>query len=110
MELVNMARMTNQEVIKKFMGNATATSHTGNLVSENGKLINYNTVLAQWILINPEAPYSEQRYKLFINETKYSVTTSKIQTWIRYEAGAYEALNDIPRGTHDLKRYALTNA
>ena len=102
-------RMTNENVIRQFLGNAIGESHTGNLVSENNKLLNYNTCLAQWICINPEAPYGEQRYKLFVNVTKYSVTTSKIQSKLKYLAGAYEAVEAVPIGSYDLSRYAMAN-
>jgi hypothetical protein len=73
-----MAKLTNQGVISAFLNGLTGVeSHTGNLwISADGtKLMNYATCLVQH---HPE-------YKLIINKTKYSSTTSKIQNYIQRE-------------------------
>lgn len=67
--------MTNEEFIKLFRnGKLTAQRKNGNLWIMNGKLlVNYNTPIA----------YRQQEDRIFLNKTKYSVTTSKIQCLIR---------------------------
>jgi hypothetical protein len=71
-------KMTNQNVIKAFHNQQEGKieSHTGNLwIDGTGqRLMNYSTCLAQYI-----------GNVVVINDTKYSVTTSKIQTYIRSE-------------------------
>jgi hypothetical protein len=73
-----MAKMTNQNVIKAFYNQqeGKVESHTGNLwITQDGKrLMNYATCLAERI-----------DNIIIINDTKYSVTTSKIQTWLKSE-------------------------
>lgn len=69
-----MAKFTNLTVIEKFFNGEVAESHTGNLwISHDGKrLMNYATCLVE----------RNAEYGLIINKTKYSPTTSKIQTYI----------------------------
>ena len=69
-------KLKNIEVIKKFLNNNRAESHTGNLRTDGTALTNYRTTIAYW----------HEGY-LFINRSKYSVTTSKIQTYLVREAG-----------------------
>lgn len=69
-------KFDNRTVIEKyFSGYDSIESHTGNLlVSNDGKrLMNYSTCLVERSL--------EHGY--IYNATKYSVTTSKIQTYIK---------------------------
>jgi hypothetical protein len=95
-----MVKMKNQDVIEAFVGydiKPGIESHTGNLyITMSGrKLMNYNTVLAQRV-----------GNEIIVNSTKYSVTTSKIQTWLRGAAGAYvETTKHVPMNTQDLKEY-----
>lgn len=91
-----MARMTNQQLIEKFaMGNAEHgdQSHTGNLwVTPNeDKLMNYGTCLVHRV-----------KGHFIFNETKYSSTTSKIQSYIRRELGEFISLVNVPIETKDL--------
>ena len=65
--------MTNREVIERFLGNKEGK--TANLLSTGNSLINYVTEIAYW-----------KNGELFLNKTKYSVTTSKIQSKLFYLA------------------------
>ena len=64
--------MSNYEVIKRFCEGRKGSNV--NLKSDGCKLINYSTCIAEWC-----------DGVLYFNETKYSVSTSKIQTWCRCE-------------------------
>ena len=96
-------RMKNEDVIAYFLNGRGAESHTGNLVSDNGKLINYGTTLAQWVEL-------DNGIQLVINETKYSVTTSKIQSQLRRQAFRYESVEGVPIGSYDLGKYVRVEA
>jgi hypothetical protein len=98
-EGTKMAKLTNESVIVHFLGFEAGESHTGNLYTSNSgkdfKLMNYGTCLAQFI-----------GGKLVVNATKYSVTTSKIQSKLRYHAPFYiETTKHVPMGTRDLSGY-----
>lgn len=70
-----VGKMTNEEFIKLFRdGKLTAQRKNGNLWAMDDKiLVNYSTPIA----------YRQQENRIFLNKTKYSVTTSKIQNLIR---------------------------
>jgi hypothetical protein len=95
-----MVKMKNQDVIGAFADYSIKPgieSHTGNLyiINSGRKLMNYNTVLAQRV-----------GNEIIVNSTKYSVTTSKIQTWLRGAVGSYvETTKHVPINTQDLKEY-----
>lgn len=89
--------MKNNEVIKEFLrGNIASTPlrdivgynymiYKGKTLQTDGeKLINYNTVIAY-----------KQNNKLYINANKYSTTTSKIQSQLRFLADNYYQNADI---------------
>ena len=63
--------MRNIEVIKQFTKGYPAKSHSGNLRSTGEKLFSYNTCIAEW----------DNDY-LFVNLTKYSSSTSRIQNML----------------------------
>lgn len=98
-----MRKMTNRDVIKEF-GNYNIDpkieSHSGNLyVSMSGrKLMNYGTCLAQRV----------EGY-VIINNSKYSTTTSKIQSYLRsefaYATNVIFTDKDVPMWTTDLTDY-----
>lgn len=69
-------KTNNQSVISNFFQGTICESHTGNLwVSADGlRLMNYSTCLVEVYPVTNE---------ILVNETKYSVTTSKIQSYIR---------------------------
>lgn len=65
-------RGTNSEVVKAFFNHTRLSSHNGNLKTTPDTLINYSTIIAY---------YEDGIYH--INISKYSITTSKIQTLIK---------------------------
>jgi hypothetical protein len=94
-----MAKLTNQSVIAAYVNGTGAgvESHTGNLwVTATGdRLMNYSTCLIERV-----------NGKFIVNETKYSVTTSKIQTYIYREMGSrWIAVNNVPQGSSSLERF-----
>lgn len=90
-------RVKNIEVIKAFLNGLPAKNHGDSLVSDGEKLVNYNTTIGEW-----------HNGTLFINRTKYSVTTSKLQNYLVRESEsrtmnpAPYILNDIPIGTREI--------
>lgn len=89
-------KMKNREVCRNFVDGKDA--HGSNLRSEDGKLYSYNTVIGQW-----------HEGKLIINNTRYSVTTSKHKHYLEQEL--YVSIHEIytkeevPRGETDLTKY-----
>jgi hypothetical protein len=90
-------KLTNQNVIKAFYNQQEGKieSHTGNLwIDGTGKrLMNYATCLAQRI-----------EGVVVINVTKYSVTTSKIQSKLKSEFAYY------PSTVHTTKPVPINTA
>lgn len=92
-----MKRTNNKGVIEAFIWNhKPVQSHNGNLyMTEDGmRLMNYGTCLAQFI-----------DGKLIINSTRYSVTTSKIQTWLRAEAPSFIEVENVPMWERYLDKF-----
>ena len=87
--------MRNQEVISKFV-NFAESAATANVRSIGDKLFNYETCIAQ-----------RHEGKIIMNATRYSVTTSKIQNYLRSELSnkAVIEVTSVPRGTCDLVPY-----
>lgn len=89
-------KMRNREVCRCFVDREDA--YGSNLRSEDGKLYSYNTVIGQW-----------HDGKLIINNTRYSVTTSKHKHYL--EHALYSSTKEIytkkevPRGETDLTKY-----
>ena len=76
-----MARMANMKVIENFVSRNNSRnieSHTGNLWtnSKGNELVNYRTTIAK---------FDFDTMTLYVNTTKYSVTTSKIQNYLKRE-------------------------
>ena len=65
-------RGTNSEVVQPFFNHTPLSSHDGNLKTTKTTLINYSTIIAY---------YKDDIHH--INISKYSITTSKIQTLIK---------------------------
>lgn len=87
--------MRNQDVIKAFVNNGKVAK--GNSVFSTGdKLFSYNTIIAERI-----------NGKVYVNPTKYSVTTSKAQGYLRYELNGcgVEVSSNVPRNTQTLVNY-----
>jgi hypothetical protein len=87
--------MNNQEVINRFKNGQSGKSSNGNLwVSADGtRLFNYYTCIAQRL--------SDGSY--VVNSTKYSVSTSKIQSMVRNTLCNYTEVRNIKIGTSYLK-------
>lgn len=85
--------MTNEQVIQAFInGKEKAANNQKTLRIVSGRLVNYQTTIAQY--------YGNT---LYINETKYSSTTSKIVNKLKQLAGTYKSLDThYPEGTGDL--------
>jgi len=84
--------LSNSNVINAFVMGRSAKNR--NLYTDGTKLVNYYTTIAQRI-----------GNKMVFNATKYSVSTSKIQTWTRGEIGQCTIVEGVPMGTIDLQRY-----
>lgn len=76
--------MSNQKVIENYFNNMQGRSSNGNLYIFGNKLINYST---------PLVVYYNGTYT--INTKKYSVTTSKIQTYIKNYVTSHNIQNVI---------------
>jgi activator of 2-hydroxyglutaryl-CoA dehydratase len=88
------------KVVKNFVERYFDKAEGSNLVSENGRLINYETTLAQWC-----------GSLLITNQTKYSQSSTVIQNMLAFEQVKARqrslVLLGIARGCTDLKRAAL---
>lgn len=94
-----MSKMKNESVIVHFVERTyvDATNHSDSLRKEGNKLMNYGTCIAQFVA-----------GVLYINETKYSSTTSKLQNMVkRHAAGDFKLLNNIEIGTRDLESQVI---
>lgn len=90
--------MKNQDVVRAFF--AGRECHSTNLRVERDyydhslRLVNYATTLLQ----------QDVNGNLIYNATKYSVSTSRIQHYIRLElSGSYKTVDGVDRGTYYLK-------
>ena len=89
--------MKNQDLINAFVSNPNFDGHTGSMTAQGGKLFSYNTCIAEHT--------SDGR--LIINNTRYSVTTSKQQGYLRAAArwhGKVECVENIPFNTQRLAK------
>ena len=90
---------SNKDIINAFV-NAKPYVHNVNLrVGCNGdRIINYSTTLAQ-----------RCGKKIIFNATRYSVSTSKIQSWLRYAIKDFDliVIDNVPMGTIDLQPFAV---
>ena len=90
---------SHKNIINDFI-NGKAYSHNTNLrVGCMGdRIINYSTTLAQ-----------RCGKKIIFNATKYSVSTSKIQSWLRYAIKDFDLIvvDNVPMGTIDLQPFAV---
>ena len=89
--------MKNKDVIEMFLSKKPAKG--SNLYSDGKRLINYSTTLAEW--------YGST--SLFVNATRYSVSTSKNQSWLKcaIDEHAYIVpipLYNVPINTEELQR------
>lgn len=83
-------KFRNNDLVELFVKSASQAagqeSHTGNLwVSHDGsRLMNYATCLVE-----------RHEGQFLVNETKYSVTTSKIQSRIRMELAGQASIGNV---------------
>lgn len=86
--------MSNKDVIQAFLDKVPAKCL--NMHSTGDRLFSYSTCIAEW------DKFSD--YKLYINLTKYSVSTSKHQTYLIRSIGSIRAIevDDVPRETQNL--------
>ena len=96
--------MTNFDVCVCFVNGTKNGAHSLSMsISGNGdRLYSYGTVIAQKL----------QNGAIILNDTKYSVTTSKHQNEIRHAINMYAKTlkvyhtdKNVPRGTYDITRY-----
>lgn len=94
--------MKNVDVIVAFFnGKVANTVNVRSFERYDGTLVleNYNTILVQ----------KTQDGGYIFNETKYSPTTSKIQTYIRCEMQRrnikYKSVNNVPYNTRQLNNF-----
>jgi hypothetical protein len=91
--------MNNQSVINAFICGKSASSSNRNLRSYGNKLVSYYTTIAERLADGT----------IVLNRTKYSVSTSKIQTWLLYsviESGLqYKEVCNVPLGGYKLETY-----
>jgi hypothetical protein len=94
--LVSLAK--NVDVVEAFF-NGQSNVKTTNLYIEDNKLVNYATTLAERV------PQESGEYHFIINETKYSRSTSAIQTMIRRCASSHshKTVDGKPMGTFRLQ-------
>ena len=88
--------MRNIEVIKQFLNKSSGNSDTKNLISDGVRLFSYNTCIAEWT----------DDFMLF-NVTKYSRSTSRIQSMILKELQKINTykfifIDNVPINTHRL--------
>ena len=89
--------MKQQEVIRDFVSNIHSCESASHLFAAGGKLFNYGTCIAQ---------HTDRH--LIVNITRYSVTTSKIQGWLKRAVSHRSFVKyvmNVPMGASDLARY-----
>ena len=87
--------MTNQEVIGKFV-NFAELAYTANVLSTGDKLFSYSTCIAQ-----------RHGSKIIVNVTRYTVTTSKMQKYLRCVLSNRDVIEvtNVPKETCNLVPY-----
>ena len=87
--------MDNKSVINAFVCGKSAKSSNGNLKSLGNRLVSYYTTIAQRL----------DNGTIVLNRTKYSTSTSKIQSWTKRVFDGHRnvvEVTNIPLGTTDL--------
>ena len=87
--------MNNKSVINAFVNGKNGRSSNGNLRTDGTKLFNYGTCIAQKL----------ENGTILLNKTKYSVSTSKIQTWAAYIIPNGIDVHNVPMGAKSLIQY-----
>ena len=92
--------MKNSVLCERFVNGANE-GKSSNMRINNNRLYSYNTCICERFV------NGRGYYNFIMNETKYSVTTSRHQYYLRYalrNANVVEA-NSVPRGAESLSRY-----
>ena len=93
--------MRNEDVIRMFANGCTKAIKANSVsIGTNGNtLYSYGTALVNRL---PNG-------KFIVNETKYSVTTSKAQTYVRYHIPSELRIiaKNVPMWTNDLSKYVV---
>jgi hypothetical protein len=84
--------MTNEKVVNAFL--KRLEEYSLNMTSTGEKLYSYSTVVAQWI-----------DGEVVFNATKYSRTTSKQTSILRYDKSLKQTTQYVPFNTSDLRQY-----
>lgn len=97
-----MSKMKNESVIAHFVERSwvNVESHTGSLKYDatNNKLMNYGTCIGQWVA-----------GRLYINVTKYSVSTSKLQNMTKRMAPVeFREILNVDINTRDLEKSIIS--
>lgn len=89
----------NRDIVEAFINGKVL--HNANMISTGDRLFSYNTCIAE--------KYKERMLdKCIVNETTYSVTTTKHHNLLmRYMQIPYTVLTDVPIGTQSLKQYCI---
>lgn len=76
----------------------------------NDKIFTFGTILAQ------KFKNEDNKYSIIVNETKYSTTSTKHLSYLKYairkcnkDLNIYIIKERVPRGTEDLKKYINTD-
>lgn len=83
--------MKNEDVIKAFIHREIAKSNSGNVLSTGNKLYSYRTCIAE---------YNDGN--LYVNLTKYSITTSRHQSLLLRNVQNYIPVQNIREGSRNL--------
>lgn len=86
--------MRNQDLIESFVRNRHFNGRTGSMTAIDGKLFSYNTCIAQ----------HTKDGRLVINNTRYSVTTSKQQGYLRCAAMYHPKVECVENIDFDTQR------
>ena len=86
--------MRHQDLIENFVCNRNYNGRTGSMTAQDGKLFSYNTCIAQ----------HTKDGRLIINNTRYSVTTSKQQGYLRRAAMHHPKVECVENIDFDTQR------
>ena len=86
--------MRNQDLIINFVRDPKFVGHTGSMNVADGCLFSYNTIIAQ----------HTKDGRLIINNTRYSVTTSKQQGYLRRAAKWHSKVECVDNIGFDTQR------
>ena len=86
--------MRTQDLIENFVSNRNFNGRTGSMTAQDGKLFSYNTCIAQ----------HTKDGRLIVNNTRYSVTTSKQQGYLRAAAHYHPKVECVENIAYNTQR------